>query len=63
MKKIFTEKFVSPFEKNDEASAMLVLEAIRSSHPAKYGWEEINGYVEKLPNGKYRAVREHRKLG
>ncbi len=61
MKK-FREIFVSPFEKDTEAEAMRVLQAIRSAHPSSYGWKEIKAYVEKLPNGKFRAVREHIKI-
>jgi len=38
---------------------MRVLEEIRAAHPASYGWREINAWIEKLPNGKFRAVREH----
>lgn len=58
---MFKETFESPFEKDTEAEAQIVLDAIRAAHPRKYGWKEINGYVEKLPNGKYHAVREHMK--
>ena len=57
----FEEVFRSPFEKNTEEDALRVLEAIRSCHPAEYGWEEIKGFVEQLPNGKWRAVRHHRR--
>lgn len=58
---IFEETFVSPFQKDSESDAFKVLEAIRESHPASSGWEEVFGYVESLANGKYRAVRKHRK--
>lgn len=51
--------FVSPFEKNTESDASKVLQSIRECHPKTDGWEEIRGFVEKLPSGKYRAVREH----
>ncbi len=56
---VFREVFVSPFEKETEGDALKVLQAIRDVHSAEYGWKEIRGFVEKLPNGKYRAVREH----
>lgn len=55
----YTEKFVSPFEKDTKEEAERVLEAIRNQHPSEKGWREIYGYVEQLPNGKWRAVRKH----
>ncbi|MBO5179181.1 MAG: hypothetical protein J6B87_02390 [Clostridia bacterium] len=55
----YHEIFVSPFEKDTESEALRVLQAIREAHPASHGWEEIRGFAERLPNGKYRAVREH----
>lgn len=58
----FREVFKSPFVKETEGDALDVLQAIRDSHPASKGWVELNAYVEKLPNGKWRAVREHAKL-
>lgn len=58
-KEVFREVFVSPFEKDTEGEALKVLQAIRDVHSAEHGWKEIRGYVEKLPNGKFRAVREH----
>lgn len=58
----FREVFKSPFEKETEGDALDVLQSIRDSHPASNGWIELNSYVEKLPNGKWRAVREHAKL-
>lgn len=59
--KTFEETFVSPFQRETESSALEVLEAIRAVHPAYYGWVEESGYVEQLPNGKWRAVRKHAK--
>ena len=59
LRKTFEEVFVSPFEKENEADALRVLLAIRAAHPEQYGWYEIDGYVEQLPNGKWRAVRHH----
>ena len=58
---IFRETFISPFEKNTKGEAYRILEAIRDAHPANYGWVEIHGFVEQLPNGKWRAVRVHEK--
>lgn len=58
---VFSETFKSPFEKDTEAEALKVLDEIRSAHPAKDGWVEVSGYAEHLPNGKWRAVRSHRK--
>lgn len=58
-KQVFHEVFVSPFEKDTESEALKVLKAIRDLHSEEYGWKEIDGFVERLPNGKYRAVREH----
>ncbi len=60
-REVYREVFISPFEKDTEGEALNVLQSIRSCHPSMYGWEEIRGFVEKLPNGKYRAVREHAK--
>ena len=57
----FHEIFKSPFEKNTREEAMRVLDEIRAAHPASHGWREINARIEQLPNGKYRAVREHEK--
>lgn len=57
----FRETFVSPFERTTEGEALKVLEAIRSSHSTANGWTEIEGFVEQLPNGKWRAVRIHEK--
>lgn len=59
--KIYEETFKSPFEKDSRADALKVLDAIRDAHPTTYGWVEIDGYVEQLPNGKWRAVRRHAK--
>lgn len=60
--KEFTEKFVSPFEKDSKDEAYRVLQAIREAHPASSGWKEVRGYIEQLPNGKWRAVRLHTKV-
>lgn len=57
--KIFREVLVSPYEKETECDALNVLQAIRDACPAMYDWKEIQGFVEKLSNGKFRAVREH----
>ncbi|MBO4293129.1 MAG: hypothetical protein J5881_01905 [Clostridia bacterium] len=58
-REVYREVFVSPFEKKTENEALKVLQAIREVHSEEHGWKEIRGFVEKLPNGKYRAVREH----
>ena len=58
---VFHERFVSSIECDTEKEAMRVLNAIREAHPESSGWKEIIGFVEKLPNGKFRAVREHAK--
>ena len=59
MAKVFREVFVSPFHKDTKDEARKELQAIRNAHPSQYGWVEIRGFVEQLPNGKWRAVREH----
>lgn len=56
---VFEETFRSPFERDTVESALAVLESIRDVHDAAHGWFELDAYVEKLPNGKYRAVRHH----
>lgn len=59
----FMETFKSPFLKDTKAEADEVLEAIREAHPASAGWQEMAAYIEYVPNeGKWRAVRKHRKL-
>lgn len=60
-REVYREVFVSPFEKDTQSDALKVLQAIREFYSTIYGWEEISGFAEKLPNGKYRAVREHAK--
>ncbi len=52
-------KFISPFEKNTKAEAIAVLNQIRNRFNSENGWIELNGYPEKLPNGKWHAVRHH----
>lgn len=61
-KEVYREVFVSPFQEETEGNALRILQQIRDAHPSEYGWKEIRGFVEKLPNGKYRAVREHVKF-
>ena len=56
---MYREVFKSPIEKETEEGAKRILDSIRKAHPESNGWREIRGYIEKLPNGKYRAVREH----
>ena len=55
---VFEETFRSP-EKETKYDALIALDKIREVHDASHGWEEKSGYVEKLPNGKWRAVRHH----
>lgn len=57
--KVFEEIFISPFHKSTKGDALKVLDSIRSSHPESSGWVEIDGFVEKLPDGSWRAVRRH----
>lgn len=59
---VYEETFVSPFERDTEDEARKVLDAIRAAHPASSGWEEEYGIIERLSNGKYRAVRKHKKV-
>lgn len=59
---VFEETFVSPFEKESREEAFRILDEIRKAHPAENGWKEISAWVEKLPNGKWRAVRHHKKV-
>lgn len=62
MAKIYREVFVSPAEMETQGDALKVLQSIRDAHSEKYGWHEIRGFVEQLPNGKWRAVREHEQV-
>lgn len=57
--KVYEETFKSPFERDTQADALKVLDAIRAAHPTSCGWVELDGYAEQLPNGKWRAVRKH----
>ena len=58
---MYKEIFYSPFEVNTKEEAESILSQIREAHPASSGWKELNAFVEQLPNGKFRAVREHEK--
>ena len=60
-REVYREVFVSSFAKDTEGDALKVLQTIRECHSEMCGWKEIKGFVEKLPNGQYRAVREHAK--
>jgi len=60
-KATFRETFKSPFYKDSYEEAMEVLNQIRKTHSIENGWTEIDAYVEKMANGKYRAVRIHQK--
>lgn len=55
----YHQVFISPFPKDTEGEALKVLQAIRDAHPPEAGWVEVKGFADKLPNGQYRAVREH----
>ena len=57
--KAYTENYVSPFQMDTEEEALKDLMKIREAKPASKGWTELLGYVEKLPSGKWRAVRLH----
>ena len=57
----FEETFVSPFEKDTKGDALRVLNEIRKAQDSAHGWIELEGFVEQLPNGKWRAVRHHAK--
>jgi len=59
---IYEEIFVSPFLKDTKEEATRVLEEIRKAHPADKGWEEVDFRIEQISNGKWRAVRRHRKI-
>lgn len=58
--KVYEETFTSP-EKDSESAALYTLRNIRICHSTDHGWIELSGYVEQLPNGKWRAVRHHAK--
>ena len=60
-KRLYSEVFKSPFEKDTPEEALKVLEQIRKTHPAEVGWVEFDAYVQPLSNGKYIAVRNHAK--
>ena len=60
--KDYEEIFESPYQKETKGDALKTLQAIRDAHPASSGWVEIKGFVEQLPNGKWRAVRHHKKV-
>ena len=51
--------FISPFEKKTKKEALIVLNQIRNKFNSRNGWVELKGSAEKLPNGKWHAVRYH----
>ena len=57
--KVFRAVSISHFERETEQDALRDLDAIRNNYPQKDGWKEIRGFVEKLPNGNFRAIRQH----
>lgn len=59
--KVYQSTFTSPFEKHSKDEALKILDCIRNAFSKECGWIEISGYVEQLPNGKWRAVRHHAK--
>lgn len=59
--KVYEETFISPAHQLTKGDALNVLCKIRSCHPESSGWVEIDGFVEQLPNGYWRAVRHHAK--
>ena len=58
-RKVFEETYKSLPEFSDQYEALDELNRIRHSYPSSRGWVEIAGYVEPLPNSKWRAVRHH----
>jgi len=58
----YEETIVSPLEKETREEALIVLEEIREKYPIFKGWVEFEAYVEQLENGKWRAVRHHKKF-
>ena len=61
MEKIYEETFKSNFAQTTRDDALVVLDKIRSAHPQSAGWYESEAYVEKSPEGLWRAVRKHAK--
>lgn len=59
--KVYEETFRSPFEKDTESDALGVLDEIRATHSSKHGWVEISSRIEKTPDNKFVAVRQHAK--
>lgn len=57
--KVYEETFISPANQLTKGDALKVLNSIRSCHPESSGWVEIDGFVEQLPNGSWRAIRHH----
>lgn len=58
-RKVFEETYKDPIEFSNQHEALEALNKIRHNFPSSKGWFEIAGYVEPLPNGKWRAVRHH----
>lgn len=54
------DKFVS-LEKDTREEAFAILEEVRNNHPASEGWEYDENYIERLRNGKWRAVSVYKK--
>ena len=59
--KVYEETFRAPFEKDTESDALGVLDEIRATHSSKHGWVEISSRIEKTPDNKFVAVRQHAK--
>lgn len=56
--KKFEETFMSP-EYDTKGHALWKLGKVREEFTPLSGWIEFDGFVEQLPNGKWRAVRHH----
>ncbi len=52
--------FRSPYL-DTKAEALEVLDNIRKNYSVELGWTELDGYVVRCSNGKWRAIRSHAK--
>lgn len=58
----YDQEVLSLIERDTREEALKDLDEIRSSFSAYNGWIEVDGYAEKLKNGKWRAVRHQKRI-
>lgn len=62
LERLYVERFEGPCDYSTLKDVEQKLNAVREAHPKSSGWQEIDAYAKKLPNGRYKAVRWHYKI-